>query len=80
MTQGIVAATARVCIKPANASSKTWEIDHKWILYDGPIDTLWIESMNSVLDDSKLLCLDSGERIKLNNTIHMIFEAMDLAV
>jgi dynein heavy chain len=36
--------------------------------------------MNSVLDDSKLLCLDSGERIKLNNTIHMIFEAQDLSV
>lgn len=70
---GIVAAVARVCIKDTTA-------DHKWIVFDGPIDTLWIESMNSVLDDSKLLCLDSGERIKLNNTIHMIFEAMDLAV
>ena len=72
-SDGIVANFARICIKDTSE-------DHKWIIYDGPIDTLWIESMNSVLDDSKLLCLDSGERIKLNNTIHMIFEAQDLAV
>jgi dynein heavy chain len=36
--------------------------------------------MNSVLDDNKLLCLANSERIKLTNTMHMIFEVGDLSV
>ena len=36
--------------------------------------------MNTVLDDNKMLCLANSERIKLNATIHMLFEVQDLAV
>ncbi|KAL3319655.1 Dynein heavy chain 6, axonemal [Cichlidogyrus casuarinus] len=53
---------------------------HQWVICDGPVDALWIENMNTVLDDNKMLCLANSERIKLTNYVHMLFEVQDLAV
>ena len=52
----------------------------KWVVYDGPVDTLWIENLNTVLDDSRMLCLANGQRIKLPATMSQLFEVNDLAV
>jgi dynein heavy chain len=50
----------------------------KWILLDGDLDANWIESMNSVMDDNRLLTLPSNERITLKAHMKMIFEIRDL--
>jgi dynein heavy chain len=50
----------------------------RWLIMDGPVDTLWIESMNSLLDDSKTLTMNNGDRLSLTPNCKLLFEVADL--
>lgn len=50
----------------------------RYILFDGDVDALWVENMNSVMDDSKMLTLPNGERIRLQDHVKLLFEVADL--
>uniref|UniRef100_F6U200 AAA+ ATPase domain-containing protein n=1 Tax=Monodelphis domestica TaxID=13616 RepID=F6U200_MONDO len=58
-----------------NKSIREWQ----WIVFDGPVDTIWIENLNTALDDNKTLCLANSERIILTDGIRMIFEVDNLS-
>lgn len=53
-------------------------IGPKWLVLDGDIDPLWIESLNTVMDDNKVLTLASNERISLTSEMRLLFETGDL--
>ncbi|KAJ3101821.1 hypothetical protein HDU97_001047 [Phlyctochytrium planicorne] len=49
-----------------------------WIIFDGDVDPEWVENLNSVLDDNKLLTLPNGERLSLPPNVRIMFEVENL--
>jgi len=69
---GILASVMRSC------SQDTTE-RRQWIVFDGPIDPVWVENLNSVMDDNKKLTLSTGETIRMTGFMTVVIEAEDLS-
>jgi len=51
---------------------------YKWVILDGDVDPMWIESLNTVMDDNKVLTLVSQERIPLTPSMRLLIEVSNL--
>ncbi|XP_066546047.1 dynein axonemal heavy chain 10 [Amia ocellicauda] len=71
-TDGILSNIFRDINRPTDKKER------RYILFDGDVDALWVENMNSVMDDNKLLTLANGERIRLQAHCALLFEVGDL--
>jgi dynein heavy chain len=76
-TEGLVSQLVKNAVEALETDKAEWK---RWINFDGPVDAGWIENMNTVLDDNKMLCLANGQRIKMPATCTMMFEVQDLKI
>ena len=73
---GVLSVIMRDMNKSQNRFKTTHK--HKWVVLDGDVEPTWIESLNTVMDDNKVLTLVSQERIPLTKEMRLVIEVSNL--
>nr|CEL69705.1 TPA: Dynein heavy chain 10, axonemal [Neospora caninum Liverpool] len=73
-TDGLLSKIFREINQPLPAGKS----ERRYVVFDGDVDAVWVENMNSVMDDNRLLTLSNGERIRLEKHCALLFEVDDL--
>ena len=72
---GILSNIFQIANSPLPNNNKT---ELRWIILDGDVDPLWIEKLNSVMDDSKQLTLENKDRILMQKYCSLLVEAYNI--
>ncbi|XP_072941902.1 cytoplasmic dynein 2 heavy chain 1 [Epargyreus clarus] len=66
-TDGVISTVA---IEVSNQTPDVWS----WVVLDGDVEPQWVEALNSVLDDNRLLTLPAGGRVRFARNVNFLFE------
>ena len=73
LQDGILTAALRKCSVSTRAGNQ-------WLVLDGPVDALWVDALNTVLDDNRMLCLPNSEKIHLPPSVSIVCKVVQLNV
>jgi len=74
-SNGVIGTTFQNCVYDKDA-----ELYRRWIIFDGPVEPIWIEDLNTLLDENRILCLMNQEKIRMRDTMTIMFENHDLSM
>lgn len=80
-TDGILSNIFKIAnadLEEKGPNEKGGKEELRWILFDGDVDAVWVENMNQVMDDNRLLTLQNGARYRLKPYCNLLFEVFDL--
>lgn len=77
-SDGLFTKTLRSLSESASSDEPKGGFPLHWIVFDGDVDPDWVENLNSVLDDNRILTLPNGEQVPLPENTRILFETEHL--
>ena len=71
---GILSEAIRNTVVTSSQADEVGGVGRRWIVLDGPVDSVWVEALNPVLDDNRALSVGSGETIPVGMHVNVLIE------